>query len=298
MSKQKNTNKETKATIETKATVTTLSFAEKLQDSNTYLETLRLNCEIAKKVKALDELSKKDDLTEDDKEKIEKLSFEKLQLETVKKDFVATVGKSKTLEEITTDKFAFICAWAINPQKGNSYKENDTLHFDIAFNGMFKVCEKIKAYYNNYFDAKDSKEKTDARKDLVATLNEFVNQYLPHDKTETQLTPCKNETVSLTFARYIKDTTTLTTRDFAMPKNCMKDGYKPMNVRFVDTDTKPMLKDLIATCQGRLKWTKNGINKGKVDNYAIIQQVFLTALKYNLDFEIVKTVTVKSTNII
>ncbi len=301
MSKQtKNTNKETKATIEkvTKATIPTLSFGEKLQDCNTYLETLRLNCELAKKVQTIDKLSKKDELSKEDVDRMDRLTLEKKELELVKEKFVKSVGNAKTIDELTTDKFAFVCAWAINSQKGNCYKDGSTVHYDITFNGMFKVCESIRTYYKKYFDAKDSTEKTNARKELVSILNDFVNQYLPHEKTETVLTPCEKSTVELVFAKFAKDTTDLTIREFAIPKNCMQDGYKPMQVKFVDTDERPMLKDLLSTCQSRLKWTKNGIERGKIDEYAIIQQVFLTALKYTLNFDVAKVVTVTSANII
>lgn len=280
---RKNTeNTENKATENKETKV--LTFGEKLLLCNSYFENLRLSAEIAKKIDALSKLDKKKELSKEDLERVDKLSKEKKILQNIQKEYKEKFG-NPLYSEVEIDKFALICAWAINPQKGQAYKKDDMQYYDISFNGMYKVTAQLKGYYKNYLDKPDSETKTQARKELVETLDNFVNQYMPCEKSETKLLPCEDSKVKLTFAKYDKDTTTLTEKEYKLPKNCMQDGYKPMKVHFVDTDEKPMIKNLITFCNGKLKWGKDGITSSKIDDYAIIQQVFLMALKYNLNFD-------------
>ena len=269
-----------------KEVATMPTFSEKIALCNAYLEGLRIDVEVAKLDIRLDKLIKKDELTKEELELVDTLSTRKAELITIKKEYIEKIGTIPTFEDAISDKFAFMCAWAINPQKGNSYKDGQSVNYDISFNGMYKVVTELKTYYRKHLDKSDSTDKATARKDLLTHLSEFVNQYLPHDKVDNILTPCNSSTFTLTFAKYNKDTTILSSRDFGYPKNCMTDGYKPMHVKFVDTDEKPMLKSLLSILSSRYKWTKSGIDTNKVDDYAIVQQIFLCALKYTLDFNV------------
>lgn len=269
-----------------------LTFGEKVQRANVYLETIRINCELAKKIEKINSYSTKDEMTEDDRNKLDALKAEKANLEKVRTEYIAKCGVVN-FEDATSDIFAFICAWVINPQKGNVTKDNNGTHYDIAFKNMLPVVGRIRLYYSKWYDEKDSKEKTDARKELVEMLNNFCNQYFPTEKSEVVLQPCENKTFTLTFAKFEKDldkdgNVKLVSKEYANPKNCMSGGYKPMQAHFVNTESKPMIKNLIGTCATKLKWTKNGINNNKLDDYTIIQQVLLNALKYNLDFDTTK----------
>ena len=78
----------------------------------------------------------------------------------------------------------------------------------------------------------------------------------------------------------------------------MQDGYKPMKIHFVDTDEKPMVKNLVCFCSETLKWGKNGITTSTADEYAIVRQVFLSALNHRLDFSDTPTTTVYARHII
>lgn len=299
MATKKNT---TSATIETTPNATpvepiethVLTFGEKVQRANVYLETIRINCELAKKIEKINSYSAKDEITEDDKLKLERLKEEKAQLEKVRTEYISKCGVVN-FDDATSDIFAFVCAWVINPQKGNVTKDSNGTHYDIAFKNMLPVVGKIRLYYAKWYDEKDSKEKTEARKELVELLNNFCNQYFPTEKSEVMLMPCENKTFTLTFAKFEKDldkdgNVKLVSKEYANPKNCMSGGYKPMQAHFVNTESKPMIKNLIGTCATKLKWTKNGINNNKLDDYTIVQQVLLNALKYNLDFDTTKDV--------
>lgn len=278
---------------------TPLTFGEKLQKVNVALELLRIDSEIAKKTLEIEKLEKKDELSKEDVEKIEKLSTEKAILRVSREKFVERFG-FVSLDDVTNDLFAFVCAWSINPQKGTSCKDGDNEYHDITFNGMYKVVGNITTYAKKYLYNENSKEQEADKKELVEILDSFVNKYIPHEKSDIQLTPCENTTFKLTFGKFEKDTEILSEREFGYPKNCMENGYKPMNVHFVDTKEKPMLTDLLTFVRGNAhKWSKNGIVRGKVNDYAIIQQVFLIALKYNLNFNAnTKTVTVTSKHVI
>lgn len=295
MSKKASTSNATvnNATVEEKNTV--LSFSEKLRRNNAFLESLRLSVEIAKYEEKIEKLNKKDELSSDDvlkKTELEEKLFITKQIFTEYREKFGTVNFS----DIESDKFAFMVAWCINPQKGNVYKEkgSSTVHYDITFSGMWKVVFAIREYYIKWLDKTDSKEKTEAKKELVSLLDSFVNERVPHEKSDTPLQPCNDKIVSLTFGKYAKDSKDLVVKEYAIPKNCMEKGYKPMNVHFVDTDEKPMIKELVSTVAGRLKWTNTGIVRTEIDEYAIVQQIFLTALKYNLEFDTTKSVVVHS----
>lgn len=273
MSKSNNNN------TPNKETSTTRTFANKLQICNTYLENLRIDCEIAKKIDAIEKLSKKDELTSEEIEKMDTLTYEKSVLVECKKLF--SKDFKATSEDFTTDKFALVCAWVINPVHNKSKDTEGNVIYDITFNGQNKVVGAIIQYYKKYFNEKDSKEKTDSENELLTICNDFVNQYLPHEKSEVLLTPCDSTTATLTMCKFVKDSNTvLATKDIAIPKNVMEDGYKPMHIKF----TRVMLKDLVSSCVGRLKWTNKGIVRGSVDDYAIIHQLLLTALSEKLDF--------------
>jgi hypothetical protein len=274
----------------------TLSFGEKLQLCNTFLENLRLDAEIAKKIQALDTLSKKTELTKEEVDKVDKLSKEKKVLEAIRKEYKEKYG-NPSYSEVEIDKFALICAWSINPQKGREHKEGETKYYDVSFSGMYKVAGLCKSYTKKYLDKPDTEEKTTAKRELVKALDEFVNKYMP-EKSNIQLTPCEDSMVSLTFGKYEKETTTLTQKEYKLPKNCMNEGYKPMKVHFVDTEEKPMVTEITAFCSGKNQWSKSGITKKKIDDYSIIQQIFLTALKYNLDFSTGTTTKVYARHII
>lgn len=282
--------KKATATAQQENNVSTSTFSEKLQAMNVYLEELRIFTEVAKKLTQIEKLGKQDGKQEE----VEKLKAEVKRLNDCYKDFKAIAGSP--IDDITKDKFAFICAWSINPVLGEKYKDsNNIVTYDISFAGMYKPISLLKSYYKNWFDKSDSTEKQQAKRELATALDEFVNKYMPQVEQDKVLTPCEDNTVTLTFAKYKKDSTDLAQNEYKLPKNCMQDGYKPMKVTFVDTEERPMIKELATFCQKGLKWGKDGITAGKVDDYKIVQQIFLQALRSRLDFSEASTGAGKGT---